>query len=280
MKLITWNIQWCRGCDGRVDPHRIVQCAKDIADFDVLCLQEVAANFPELEGSQGDNQFEILSALLPDYEAIPGVAVDIAPRQNHKRQVFGNLLFSRWPVLRVLRHTLPWPADALHTGMPRMLIEATIATPRGNLRVMTTHLEYHSSMQRAAQVEAILTLHAQSAARHFVVEEKEGPFRAIAQPVSAILTADFNFRPEDALWERVQQPVALQAPAFRDAWKYLYPDQPHPPTIGIHDCRQWPTPYACDFIFVTEDLLPRVRKVTIDAHTDASDHQPVLIELE
>ena len=46
MKLITWNVQWCRGVDGRVDPARIVAEAKRLADFDVLCLQEIADNFP------------------------------------------------------------------------------------------------------------------------------------------------------------------------------------------------------------------------------------------
>ena len=48
MKLVTWNVQWCRGCDGRVDPQRIVDDARAFADFDVLCLQEVAANFARL----------------------------------------------------------------------------------------------------------------------------------------------------------------------------------------------------------------------------------------
>ena len=23
MKLLTWNVQWCRGMDGKVDPGRI-----------------------------------------------------------------------------------------------------------------------------------------------------------------------------------------------------------------------------------------------------------------
>ncbi len=59
MKLITWNVQWCRGVDGKVDPARIVKHAKALADFDVLCLQEVANNFPDprLAGSHGENQF-------------------------------------------------------------------------------------------------------------------------------------------------------------------------------------------------------------------------------
>jgi endonuclease/exonuclease/phosphatase family metal-dependent hydrolase len=42
MKLITWNIQWCRGCDGLVDPVRIIHTVRQLADFDVLCLQEVS----------------------------------------------------------------------------------------------------------------------------------------------------------------------------------------------------------------------------------------------
>ena len=51
MKLVTWNVQWCLGGDGRVDPARIVAEARAFADFDVLCLQEVACNFPALQGS-------------------------------------------------------------------------------------------------------------------------------------------------------------------------------------------------------------------------------------
>ena len=46
MKLITWNVQWCRGVDWRVDPARVAAEARRLADFDVLCLQEIADNFP------------------------------------------------------------------------------------------------------------------------------------------------------------------------------------------------------------------------------------------
>ena len=53
MKILTWNVQWCLGVDGRVDPRRIVDEARAFADFDVLCLQEVACNFAALKGSAG-----------------------------------------------------------------------------------------------------------------------------------------------------------------------------------------------------------------------------------
>ena len=68
---MTWNVQWCRGVDQRVDPARIVAEAKRIADFDVLCLQEIADNFPDpaLGGSAGEDQFALLASLLPGYHA-------------------------------------------------------------------------------------------------------------------------------------------------------------------------------------------------------------------
>ncbi len=71
MKIITWNVQWCRGVDGRVDPARIVAHAKALADFDVLCLQEIANNFPDprLAGSRGENQFAEIAQQLPDFTA-------------------------------------------------------------------------------------------------------------------------------------------------------------------------------------------------------------------
>ncbi len=67
MKLITWNVQWCRGVDQKVDPARVVAEARRLADFDVLCLQEIADNYPDplLGGSRGENQFAELAALLP-----------------------------------------------------------------------------------------------------------------------------------------------------------------------------------------------------------------------
>ena len=77
MNLITWNIQWCRGCDGRVDPKRIVDTCREMAEFDVLCLQEVARNFPGLPGSSGEDQFALLAGLLPGFSAVEGIAVDV-----------------------------------------------------------------------------------------------------------------------------------------------------------------------------------------------------------
>ncbi len=77
MKLITWNIQWARGTDDRVDPRRIIDHARAMADFDVLCLQEVAANFPDLDGNDETDQFALFAQMLPGFTAIEGIGVDV-----------------------------------------------------------------------------------------------------------------------------------------------------------------------------------------------------------
>src|SRR6478735_12740662 len=102
MHLITWNIQWGRGCDGRVDLARIVAHARALADFDVLCLQEVADNFPALMDNDDSDQFAALAALLPGYTAVGGIAVDLPGGRRRRR--FGNMILSRLPVRQVYRH--------------------------------------------------------------------------------------------------------------------------------------------------------------------------------
>jgi endonuclease/exonuclease/phosphatase family metal-dependent hydrolase len=179
-------------------------------------------------------------------------------------------------------------------GMPRLLLEAVVRAPFGDLRVMTTHLEYYSPAHRAAQVEAIRQVHAQACAhaaldagqgdaagKHGASRNRSGsPFHWYAHPASAVLTADFNFRPEDPLHARLQAPFDGNAPSLRDCWQVAHPGVPHQDTNGVHDRIQWPSPYPCDFIFATTDLVPRVRGVTVDGVTQASDHQPVLLELD
>jgi len=281
MKLITWNIQWCRGVDGIVDPARIVEHARAIADFDVLCLQEVARNYPGLEGSSGEDQFALLAALLPGFTAIEGVAVDVYA--DGRRREFGNMILTRLPVTHVLRHSLPWPADPEVPTMPRLALEAVLKTASGPLRVTTTHLEYHSARQRDASVERLREIQAEAfghAADKWQEEKRGGPFETQSRGPSGILTGDFNYEVGEPIHARLQAPLAGGAPRYVDAWTIANPGVAHPPTAGVYDKVQWKNrQFCCDFICVTEDLAPRVRSVVTDLETAASDHQPVLLEL-
>jgi endonuclease/exonuclease/phosphatase family metal-dependent hydrolase len=282
MKLVTWNVQWCLGCDDRVDPARIVADARACADFDVLCLQEVAANFDTLKGSAGEDQFAAIAGALPAFTAIAGVAVDIAAPDGTRR-TFGNLILSRLPVRWAARRLLPWPADPTVRNMQRILVEVLVDAPFGPLRVMTTHLEYYSAAQRAAQLEAVRDRHAEACAHALaggVGGASDGAFDRQPQTVSAILTGDFNFRPGDPLHARLGAAFGdVRVPLLEDVWQRLHPGQPQPPTVGVHDRNQWPDPFACDFVFASSDLRERLRAIAVDARSEASDHQPMLVEL-
>ena len=278
--LITWNIQWGRGCDHRVDLERIVRTARAMADFDVLCLQEVARNFPGLPGSDED-QFRRLAELLPGYAAIEGIGTDVRAPDGARSQV-GNVILTRLPVLQAFRHLLPWPPDPAVPSMQRVAVEAVLQAPWGPLRVTTTHLEYYSARQRTAQIERLRELQAEAAAHAQDVEharKQGGPFQNAARPAAAILTADFNFRPDDPLYARLQAPFADGTPRYVDSWQIRHPGRPHAPTIGVFDREQWPEPFTCDFVFVTEDLPGLVGEVRVNGDTDASDPQPVLLTL-
>jgi endonuclease/exonuclease/phosphatase family metal-dependent hydrolase len=279
VNLITWNVQWCRGCDGRVDPARIAKVVREMADVDVLCLQEVARNFPSLEGSAGEDQYETLAGLFTGYTVVRGVAVDVLAPGD--RRQFGNAIVTRLPVLQAYRRLLPWPADASVPSMQRAAIEVVLAARSGPLRVTTTHLEYYSAKQRAAQVEELRRLQLEAAGHAAAPrsDKEGGPFERVPRPASGILTADFNFRSDDPMHARLQAPLAAGVPAYRDAWQLRHPGRPHAPTLGVHDRTQWPEAFACDFVFVTEDLADRVEDVEVNDVTDASDHQPVLLVL-
>jgi endonuclease/exonuclease/phosphatase family metal-dependent hydrolase len=277
--IITWNIQWCRGIDGAVDPVRIARVARALADFDVLCLQEVAINFPGLAGSRGEDQMAELSATLPGYLPLFGVATDLDDGRGGRSRL-GNAIFTRLPVLQVFRHLLPWPADAGVQSMQRMALEAVVVSRGGPLRVISTHLEYYSALQRRAQVEGLRRLHAEACAHAQaprVTGEAGEPFEAQARPASAILCGDFNFKLEDQEHARMTETAEPGVPRFADAWQSAHPDRPHPPTIGVYDTSS--PQYGCDFLFVTDDLAYRVEDVTVDGATQASDHQPVLLRL-
>lgn len=268
MRLLSWNVQWCRGMDGRVDPKRIAAEARRLADADVICLQELARNFPEMEGSAGEDQVLELMRNLEGYEGFFAPAVDLPGKRGRRR--FGNLVLTRLPVGRVMRHPLPWPAAPAVQTMPRAAVEVVVESGFGPLRVTTTHLEYYSAQHRGAQIDRLKEIHLEACAPHLHVDEP-GSYESHGRSASAIVCGDFNLKPEDPLHRRM-----LDA-GFADAWQALNPGKPHQHTFKLHEKEE--APYCCDYVFVTPDLVPRLKSIRIDATTQASDHQPVMVEL-
>ena len=278
MKLVTWNIQWGLGCDGRIDLRRIVKTAKALCDADVFCFQEVSHGFAAHDGCQ--DQPAVLAFLLPGYRAVFRPAVEKVD-ENGKLQVFGNMVLSRLPVLEITSHMLPWPATDCRS-MQRQALEVLVQAPTGAMRVITTHLEYHSEIHRQAQIERLRAIHEESERRKQLAFEdrSDGAYRTSPQPVGTILCGDFNLGPDEPLYREILEPLSPGIPSFLDAWRIAQGPAPHPPTTGVADFKQWPQgPHCRDYIFVTENLADRVATVKVDVETTASDHQPVALEL-
>jgi endonuclease/exonuclease/phosphatase family metal-dependent hydrolase len=276
MRLLSWNVQWCRGLDGVVDPTRIVREARSLGDPEVLCFQEVNVGFADLAGSRGEDQVEALRRELPGYSVFFASAVDV-PGEGGARLRFGNVVASRLPVGRVLRHALPWPPSRA-PSMPRAALEATVQAPFGAVRVTSTHLEYYSTRHRAAQIERLRELHCELN-REDSGEKEEGAFRPFARPQSAIVCGDFNLPPEDPLHARFLEAFLDGTPKFVDAWQALHPGEPHPHTFRVHQPEKSEAPYCCDYVFLSSDLQLRLKSIRIDGLNRASDHQPVVIEI-
>ena len=91
---------------------------------------------------------------------------------------------------------------------------------------------------------------------------------------------DFNMLRDSEEYRRLLTPLAAEARPFHDAWELVHPDLPHDPTCGIHDHDQWPEgPHCRDFFFVAGDCVTAVSSMRVNTKTDASDHQPLIIEL-
>lgn len=280
--ILTWNIQCGRGADGHVSLARQLKQGREMAEFDVLCLQEVTSGFSDLPGQPGADQWsELAEALGSEYTVIGGFALE---RHNGAHvQRFGNAIATRLPVHYIQRHALPCPPDATPC-MPRMAIEAVVQAPFGVLRIVTTHLEYYSELQRVAQIDALRAIHTEGCARAnqpatLGAEPEAGPFRPLAQTKATIICGDFNCK-ADSMPKRLATAPFAREPALHDAWEIAHGATPQPPTFGVYDRADWTEPaYACDFMLISEPLKPRVLRLEINSATQASDHQPMLLAL-
>ncbi len=276
--IVSWNIQTGLGCDGRVDLPRNGRVIEALADADVICLQEVECRGRE---SAEKDQFAAIRDLFPSHAGIDGASVQRTAGDGEYR--FGNILLSRLPVLSVFRHHLPWPATPGIRHMPRQAIEVTVDTAAGPLRIVTTHLEYHSHVHRLAQVARLRELHVEAAMQvlHPGTADAPGPYARFDRPATSLICGDFNMEIRSEEYAAVLMPFADGVPGFVDAWSELYPERPHDPTCGIFDQVQWPAgPHCRDFFFVTEGLRPHLASLSVDVETDASDHQPLALTLD
>lgn len=282
MKLITWNIQWGRGCDNIVDLDRISNLIKNFDGIDFICLQEVSVNHNKLPGLKGENQVQEFASIFPKYYIYYEPENDLLG-ENGKRMQVGNCILSKYPALQIFRHNLPFYNTPGVPCMPRVALEIVVSIGKESLRVITTHLEYYSLPQRLKQIEYIRNIH-EEAFSHFnnflPNESLDSPFKMPLRPIKSVYCGDFNCEPNSDELSRLLKPFDSPIPNLKDAWSILNPNLDHAYTVGLHEC-SWPDkPYCCDYFFISENLSANLKAIYVDQNTSASDHQPVILDFE
>jgi len=277
IQILSWNIQCGLGIDGHTDLERIASVIKEMADFEVICLQEIS-RFDDRSGYA--DQVQKISSYFPGYEVCFGAAIDWLSSVNSTRYQFGNLILSRVPVIQSFRYQLPQSRPGtVCKHMPRQASEIVVSTGNGPLRVTTTHLEYHSESQRIEQARKLTDIQFEvySNRDYSSHAPESGPYAAVERPIDSVLCGDFNSAPRDNVYETLVAPNNGEW-GYQDAWVLAHQNQFHPATCGIFDHKQWPEgPHCRDYFFVAGSIATRELNVIVQSETDASDHQPIML---
>jgi len=282
VKLLSWNIQQGRGADGIVSLQRIADEIEK-SQADIICLQEISRGFTVEDGtSDKPDQCAQLKAYFPGFDLAFGAGVNLVGAPGAPRREFGNVILSRWNIEMMEPHLLPWPYDqAAKKSMRRSAIDCTVNTPVGILRVITTHLEYHSALQRTHQLDYLSEIEVENRRRQIagINCSDPDPYHLPELPAETIICGDFNMLPESPEYQHFMASNRAGQNRFVDVWHGLHPGVPHPGTCGVSDVEQWPEgPHCRDFIFVSDGLFATATRYEVDQQTIFSDHQPTLVD--
>ena len=221
--ILSWNIQNGKGTDGTISLERIACVIKAMCDPDVICLQEVSNHLPLVEDGSAPDQVAEISALFPDYTVIFGTAVEAGHDGTLPRWQFGNATLTRLPTLSIFRHALPQPAEIGIRHMARQATEVTIGTAQGPLRVVNTHLEFHSAKQRLAQIDRLRNIQEECVSNVQIPPSNDatGPYRKFDRPEDCVICGDFNMETHFGEYAAMLAPLAGDAAPFHDAWRLI-----------------------------------------------------------
>ena len=287
MTLVTYNIQFGLGRDGRYDLARI---AAEVAGADIIALQEVDRHW---QRSGCVDSPAVLAAHLAEHHWVYGANLDMdasdrdaAGRLVNRRRQFGTMILARAPIVSSRNHPLPKYATLTQHSIQQGALEAVIVTERaGPVRVYSLHLSHLSSATRMPQVEALLDIHARAPAEggawcggHPEPEAGWTEGEMPPMPAEAILLGDFNFDWSAPEYDRIVGPLSAQygrlnrLTGFVDAWVAAGRREDEGATI--------PAGRRIDYCFVSASMATRIRGAHVDASATGSDHHPLWVEID
>lgn len=282
MLFCSYNIHYGVGADGRYDVLRV---ADALADADIVAIQEAVSGWPQ---NGFVDQTQEIASRLNRYHWYHGAmesdasAVGADGRIASRRRSFGNAVISRWPIAWARGHLLPKTRLIDCFDLQRGFVEASVVTPVGPLRVHSAHLSHVGPQQRLPQVRALMDT-VVNAERTGSTWDGTGNDTFMFQeprlevPRAAIVAGDFNFTAADPEYPLVcgepsRYGRLTTAAHLHDAWTAAGNAEE-----GVHS---FPDEGRIDHVFVTADLVPKVKRAWIDRDVVASDHWPLFVEFD
>ncbi|MEL6102771.1 MAG: endonuclease/exonuclease/phosphatase family protein [Pseudomonadota bacterium] len=286
MKIVTYNIQYGLGQDGRYDLARI---AEDIADADVIALQEVE-RFWQRSGMV--DQPAELARLLPAHHWVYGANLDMDASTRdetgaliNRRRQFGTMILSKGPILSSRNFPLPKLGLTDHHSIQQGALEAVIDTEFGPVRFYSIHLSHLCAETRLPQIRAILDIHARAPGEggawcggHPDPDSGWTEGEMPPMPENAILLGDFNCEPGSEEYALLTGPMTQRygrlgtLKGFFDCWTVAGHKEATGHTIADGAAR-------IDYCFVTAPLRPFVAGAQVRRAAMGSDHYPLEVEL-
>ena len=131
LRILCFNIHGGYDMKGKRDLRRVHKLMENL-DVDIGVFQEMETR-PSYGGTAAD--IDILAGSSRPHH-LPG------PTLKEGEGWYGNLIVSRYPIIRALVHDL----ETKPVLEPRNAVDALIETPSGNLRIIGTHLSLLSVM--------------------------------------------------------------------------------------------------------------------------------------
>ncbi|QRM32372.1 endonuclease/exonuclease/phosphatase family protein [Microvirga sp. VF16] len=296
MKLATYNIHFGVGRDGRCDLVRALDAVREV---DIIGLQEVDSYW---DRSGNVDQVELIRELMPEHDLAYGPGVEVVKRDavtgavvRGRRRRSGNIILSRYPILTVRNFPLPkYGASDPKLDIQKALIEVSLDTPLGPLRVYNTHLCHLSEPQRKLQLEFMLDIHHRAQREGTPLSgthPKDASFAsepALAPvPENAVLLGDLNLLPSGEAYSAIAGATGnrwTRVPrlgGFVDAWVAAGHDEQAGIGRGeVEGATSGDRSRRIDYCFISESLAERVAAAEVRYDAEGSDHYPVIVTME
>lgn len=142
LKIICFNIHGGYDMKGHRDLRRLHDLMQNY-NIDIGVFQEI-----ETRPSRGGTDSDINSLAGPERpHHLPGLAM------KEGEGWYGNLIVSRYPILRGLVHNL----ELIRSFEPRNAVDALIDSPLGKIRVIGTHLSL-TPWERWSEIRSLISL--------------------------------------------------------------------------------------------------------------------------